>query len=237
MSRFRIFHFLTFLLLPAVALAAKINITPVRLELSGQHPYSVIQLTNVGSEPVTFQARVFSWGFKEENEDLSATEAVILNPPLVTIAPGTQQFIRIGLRKPNATNSELTYRLILEELPGKQLEEGTAIRTLLRISIPVFAKSRTKATPKVVWSVSRKSDGKLRLRAVNMGSAHIQIRSLKVTDAHAATLHLTTTIPVYLLQTQSHEWPLDGFEKVTDVQLETTSDAGDERTVVKTGTN
>jgi hypothetical protein len=70
-----------------------------------------------------------------------------------------------------------------------------------------------------------------------MGSAHIQIRSLKVTDAHVASLHLATSIPVYLLQTQSHEWPLDGFEKVTDVQLETTSDAGDERTVVKTGTN
>jgi fimbrial chaperone protein len=220
-----------------MALATNINITPVRLELSGQHPYSVIKLTNVGSEPVTFQARIFNWGFKEENEDLSATEAVILNPPLVTIAPGAQQFIRIGLRRPNDTNSELTYRLILEELPRKQLEEGTAIKTLLRISIPVFGKSRTKATPKVVWSVNRMSDGKLRLRAVNMGSAHIQIKSLKVTDAHAATLHLTTTIPVYLLQTQSHEWPLDGFEKVTDVQLEATSDAGDERTVVKTGTN
>jgi fimbrial chaperone protein len=237
MKRFHLFQLLTLFLSPALAFAANINITPVRLELSGQHPYSIIQLTNAGSEPVTFQARVFNWGFKEENEDLSATEAVILNPPLVIIAPGTLQFIRIGLRRPNATNSELTYRLILEELPGKQLEEGTAIRTLLRISIPVFAKSRTKATPKVVWSVSRKSDGKLRLRAVNMGSAHIQIRSLKVSDAHAATLHLTTTIPVYLLQTQSHEWPLDGFEHVADVQLEATSDAGDERTVVKTGTN
>jgi fimbrial chaperone protein len=237
MRRFHLFQFLTFFLSPVMAFAANLNITPVRLELSGQRPYSVIQITNVGSEAITFQARIFKWGFKEENDELNATEDVILNPPLITMAPGAQQFISIGLRKPNAGDQELTYRLILEELPAKRQEEVSEIRTLLRISIPVFAKSKAKTTPRVVWSVKQTAEGKLRLRAENMGAAHIQIRSLKVSDAHEARLHLTTTIPVYLLQTQAHEWPLDGFEKVTDVQLEATSDAGDERTVVKTGRN
>ncbi|HXO38445.1 MAG TPA: fimbria/pilus periplasmic chaperone, partial [Candidatus Acidoferrum sp.] len=108
MRRFHLFQFLTFFLSPVMALAANLNITPVRLELSGQRPYSVIQITNVGSEAVTFQARIFKWGFKEENDELNATEDVILNPPLITMAPGAQQFIRIGLRKANAGDQELT---------------------------------------------------------------------------------------------------------------------------------
>lgn len=231
----RRFHLLAALVfsLSAVASAANLNVTPVRVELSGARPYGVIQITNVADEPVTMQAQIFRWGFKGEEEDLAATRDVILNPPLIKLAPKGQQFIRVGLRVPNTTNSETTYRLVLEELPPNAPGSGTTVRTLLRISIPVFANAKTKTAPKVNWSVFRTQDGKLRLRAINNGTAHIQIRTLKVSDAKNPSHQLTSTIPVYLLQAQAHEWPLDGFEQVGDVQLEAATDAGDERTVVQ----
>jgi fimbrial chaperone protein len=214
-------------------LAANLNITPVRVELSGQRPYSVIQITNVSTEPVTLQARVFKWGFQGEQEDLTATDDLILNPPLVKLAPKAQQFVRLGLRKPNTENIERTYRLLLEELPPNSPESGTVVRTLLRVSIPVFAESRVKTASKIVWTVTRNPQGKLDLTAVNNGTAHVQIRTLTVRDEKNPAHKLTTTIPVYLLQAQGHRWPLDGFDEVTSVQLEASTDAGDEQTVVQ----
>lgn len=226
-------YFILALFFPLLTFAAKLSISPVRVEFSGQRPYGIIQITNTGNDPVTLQARVFQWGFVGEKENLHSTDDVILNPPLVKLAPKAQQSIRVGLRKPNAGTSELSYRLILEELPANTAESGMVIRTLLRISIPLFASPQEKAAPKLQWSIARIPDGTLWLKAVNTGTAHVQVRTLKVSDAQDLARQLTSKIPVYLLPTQGHEWPLDGFDKVSEVRVEALTDAGNEQTVVK----
>lgn len=47
---------------------------------------------------------------------------MILNPPLATLAPKAVQIMRIGLRVPNATVSEASSRLIVEEVPTAKPE-------------------------------------------------------------------------------------------------------------------
>ena len=85
----------------------------------------------------------------------------------------------------------------------------------------------------MLWSIARIPDGTLQLKAVNTGAAHVQIRVLKVSDAQDLARQLTSKIPVYLLPTQAHEWPLDGFDKVSEVRVEASTDAGNEQVVVK----
>ena len=79
------------------------------------------------------------------------TDDIILNPPVFTVAPGKTRFMRLGLRTANHGTAELTYRLILQEVPKAEgPSDGAAVRTILRISIPIFAVPKRSRSPE--WS-------------------------------------------------------------------------------------
>jgi fimbrial chaperone protein len=188
---------------------ASLTVAPVRLQLSAARPYTVLRITNDGSESVTLHARAFRWGFDAKDELLTATDELILNPPMVTLRPKASQVIRIGLRSRMESSVEEIYRLILEEVPAARAKvEGTQISTILKMSIPVFAIPRNAVAPRLEWTAQRDASGAVRISAANHGQAHVQIKSFAV--SHHSHRDQTQKIEeiFYLLPSQRREWIL-----------------------------
>lgn len=193
--------------------AASLTVAPVRLQLSAARPYTVLRITNNGSESVTLHARAFRWSFDAKDEVLTATDDMILNPPMVTLRPKAAQVMRIGLRSRMESSVEETYRVILEEVPAAKTKvEGAQISTILKMSIPVFAIPRRAVAPKLEWTAHRDANGAVIISAANHGEAHVQIKHFAV--SHVSNREKTQKVEeiVYLLPSQRREWTLKGTE-------------------------
>lgn len=193
--------------------AASLTVAPVRLQLSAARPYTVLRITNNGSESVTLHARAFRWSFDAKDEVLTATDDMILNPPMVTLRPKAAQVMRIGLRSRMESSVEETYRVILEEVPAAKTQvEGAQISTILKMSIPVFATPRRAVAPKLEWTAHRDANGAVTIAAANHGEAHVQIKHFAV--SHGSNREKTQKVEeiVYLLPSQRREWTLKGTE-------------------------
>jgi len=207
---------------------ASLILSPVRIELSAARPYAVLRITNSAAEPVTLHARAFRWSFDEHDDVLTTTNDLILNPPMATLAPKAVQVVRIGLRTPNQTTGELTYRVIVEEVPTQKREAvGSEISTILKLSLPVFAAPRRPATPRLEWNARRTDAGQLVVEAVNTGLAHIQIRKLLVSSSEDRTRSDTFEGAVYLLPSQRRQWTLKETQpgSVRNLVVEALTDA------------
>jgi fimbrial chaperone protein len=223
------------LLLPAAVLAASFTVNPVRVDLAAERPYAVMRITNLADTPVTLQARAYIWTGDEANNGLTATDAVILNPPLLSVAPGATRFVRLGLRTPNQGKAEATYRLILQEVPKtSDPTEGAAIHTILRISIPVFAAPKTPIAAKLDWSLHESGAGKFKLVATNSGTAHVQIRELSMAPAEKTVEPKALTAPVYVLPGQSRTWEVEApdFAGQATMKVVAKTDAGTTEQIV-----
>jgi fimbrial chaperone protein len=160
----------------APASASTFNISPIRAELSGSHRTEALTITNADDSPVVVQIRVVSWSQKSGSEELVDTRELLATPPVLQIAPMGQQIIRVALRREPDPAQELTYRVILEEVPQAAPKDFVGLRVALHLSIPVFvAPAHGKASPEVAWDSRWLPNGQLELAATNNGSGHLQI--------------------------------------------------------------
>jgi fimbrial chaperone protein len=196
---FAIFH--------PVGWASSFTVNPVRVELSPGKLNSVIKISNVSDESVMIQASVLSWTTDGGKDLYAPVDDILLNPPAFSIPAHATQVLRLGLRKPNGAPDEQAYRLILAEVP-KPLPPGFyGLRTIVRISLPIFIKPPT-ATPQLSWEAKRDAEGALIITAVNHGSAHLQIRGIDMVSGPSAE-HCSRILNDYLLPGQKHEWKFD----------------------------
>jgi len=202
-------------LFPATLWAASFMVNPVRVDLAAERPYAVMRITNTDDAPITLQARAYAWTGDETRGGLTPTDDIILNPPVFTIAPGSSRFMRLGLRSANRGTSELTYRLILQEVPkAAGPSDGTAIRTILRVSIPIFAVPKTPVKPRIEWSLQKSAPAKFKLVATNTGNAHVQIREISMSPIEKTGKAKPLSAPVYVLPGKTHDWEVEATDLV-----------------------
>ena len=196
----------TLLTLPTVARAGSFSVSPVRIDLSARHPNVVLQIANHSSEATTIQVHVMSWSFAGEKDLYTRSDQVLLNPPIFTVGPNQKQSMRLGLRVPSLNPTEVAYRVILEEVPNRPPPGFSGLRTLLRISIPVFVPPLGPVTSKLVWQARRTAEGGLEIIAVNQGNTHVLIRGLHLSPGEAAPPSFNQSQPEYLLPGQTRTW-------------------------------
>ena len=118
-----------FLFLAALpAHAATFKISPIQIYLSAGKTTELLAVENQSSESVRLQVTAFGWNQSPRGDiELAPTEDVVFFPALLTLEPGKERKIRIGVSKP-AGAVERTYRVFVEELPpldvGKRLPVG-----------------------------------------------------------------------------------------------------------------
>ena len=195
-----------FVICAGIANAGTIGVSPVRVTLSDSQKIGSLSVRNDGAEPVTMQMEVLSWSQREGNAVFAATRELLANPPIFTIPAGSSQLVRVGLRRAPDVQRELTYRVILQELPPPPNPDLTGARMTLRISLPVFVSPEIEAKPVLLWQAVRTSQGALKISLSNKGNGHIQIKNFKLLLLDSAQPWVTLQASDYVLAGQSRDW-------------------------------
>ncbi len=170
------------LLAHGLASAGEFSVSPIRLNLSGAARSQLLTISNIGSTPARFLVRSAGWTVTEAGAvELSGDDQLVVFPASFVVAPKASQNIRVGTDQ-TATNTEQTWRIVLEELPNPDAPSGagTTINVLSVLSVPVFMpplaarksmdltlQSATGVTATVVIS--------------NTGNAHEMVSAVSVT--------------------------------------------------------
>ena len=197
------------LLVPKFAGATGWEIDPVRVELNPEQQTAAITVKNGTDQPTSIQIQAVAWSQLDGKDIYTPTRELLVSPPIVTIAPKGEQIIRVALRRKADTTNELTYRISLQELPPQQGPDFMGVQVALRISLPVFVQSQKgEALSKMVWTVSRTAENKLKVGVKNQGNAHIQISDFAIYVPGSEKPITDESGSSYILAGQSHEWLL-----------------------------
>ncbi len=185
-------------LLSASALAGSFTVTPVRIDFPPLRRAASIEVQNTGESPAQLQAERFRWTRDNGGDDeLAPTEDFVVTPPIMQLAPGQKQIVRLLLLGPPDPKRELAYRLILQETLVGDPPPNT-VATVLRISLPVFV-AAPNTQPELAFSLVREA-AQWRITADNKGNAHGFIVASRTSDGDK--------LPVdgYLLPGERRSW-------------------------------
>jgi len=162
-----------------VAYAGAFTVVPVRLYFGPRDRAVAVTLTNTGSSPIALQAELYSWTQTEKGNDvLTATEDLILAPPLIRLLPGTRQVVRLALLRGMDPQRQLSYRMIVRELPDLQAtqRDTVSVPVTLALNLPVFV------TPPVAHSdivcVTERLADVVQAVCENRGNAYALLREV-----------------------------------------------------------
>lgn len=181
--------------------AGPFGVNPVRIDLSDAARISAITVRNTAAETIVLQSRALTWSQADGKDAYNATRELLVSPPIVMLPPGVEQTIRVGLRRAPDAHRELSYRLLLQEVPPPpQLRVPGSPRALLWMEIPVFVHPQEgRAGAALVWDLKLQSDDTIRLQVKNEGARHIQVSDIELflpgrEDAIAAHFSLTSVL-------------------------------------------
>ncbi|MBL8521193.1 MAG: molecular chaperone [Betaproteobacteria bacterium] len=158
------------------AVAGVFSVTPVRIFMTPKDRAIAVTLSNEGDQPVALQAELNVWSQGADGADvLTPTDDLVLSPPIIKLAPKARQVVRLASLKPADASRQLTYRLIVREIPeaatpGKSIQVPVA----LALSMPVFI-TPPPAARKVGCTATAKGSEVLAV-CKNDGTAYAQVR-------------------------------------------------------------
>jgi len=187
-----------------------LSVLPVNIFFSPGQRATSLTVTNKGTSTSAIQIRAYSWNQKENDDPLTASSAVVVSPPLATLAPGSTQVIRLVLRQ-SPQDHEDTYRILLDQIPPAA--EPGVVHIVLRLSIPIFAQPAVRAFPMVKFHLERNA-GQIYLVAINSGNLHEVIRDIVLTTSDGRKLKDDANTSPYILSGATRRWHI----AVTDAQ-------------------
>lgn len=209
--------------LPATLQAAGLQVSNVLLEFQPTDTAQGLWLSNSGSVPLRAQARVQQWVQAGGAEQLEPTRTLTASPPILEIAPGQQQFIRVVRLQQGAPAAEQAYRLLIDELPADAAAatsgaSSPGVQFLIRHSVPVFVlpqggealggrRGVTDIAP-LVAQVARGAAADTHLEVRNSGSQRVRISQLAFVDAQNQSTPLVPGLLGYVLAGQQMRWPV-----------------------------
>lgn len=193
---------LVVLLTGLAARAQALAVLPVNLLLSPGQRATTLTVTNQGTSETAIQIRAYTWSQKDGNDQLAATDVVVVSPPLATIAAGATQVVRLILRQP-PQGLEATYRILIDQIPPPA--EAGVVHVVLRLSIPIFAQPTTRAVAHVQFHTERDA-GQLYLVGVNDGLRHEVIRDIALSTTAGGKLKVDAGASPYILAGATRRW-------------------------------
>ena len=164
------------------AWAGVFSVTPVRIYMVPKDRAVAVTITNEADEAVVLQADMYEWKQAADGtDDLKPSEDLILAPPIIKLGAKAKQVVRLARLTPPDASRQLTYRLILRELPEAGPSKGINVPIALALSMPVFI-TPPAAKQQISCGASRE-DGALAVHCANSGSAYAQVREVLVRQA------------------------------------------------------
>lgn len=179
----------TLLVSAVAASAATFSVSPVRIYMQARERATAITVENEGDTEIVMQGEVFQWKQKADGTDeLSATDDLILAPPILKVAPRSRQVLRLANLKPVPPGEQLTYRMIVREVPeALPPKEGVQIKVSLAFSLPIFI-TPPGAKQRLLCDAKRTSADVLVATCENQGDAYAQAVNFAVRNAAGSVL-------------------------------------------------
>ncbi len=157
--------------------AAGLQISPVSITIDSDRRADELWLRNTSDETIHAQVRVYHWSQADGQDVLKPDNALVASPPIVQIAAGQRQLVRIvrtgALAEP--APQERSYRMLVDELPIAHTQSSKAsLNFVFRYSIPVFILGTAEQKPQLDWQVLE-SGGQSWLSVRNSGTRHSQL--------------------------------------------------------------
>jgi fimbrial chaperone protein len=214
--------------------AGTFSISPLRVELSSGSQTGALTIRNQDAAPVVVQAEAVLWQQSDGLDQLTPTRDVLVSPAVFTVPGSGSQLVRVALRVPSDAQRELSYRVILTEVPQQASPDFTGLNVALRLSLPVFVAPVAAAKPLLEWSATRGADGTISLTARNAGNAHDRILTFSAAPSTDSASAITQDVAAYLLPGQARTWTLDNKQNETAsstdwnrLRVKGTTEAGD----------
>jgi fimbrial chaperone protein len=219
---------------PAQVRAGTFSISPLRVELASSVQTGVLTIRNQEATQVVVQAEAVLWEQVDGQDRLTATRDVIVSPAVFTMPGNGSQLVRVALRRPAEAQRELSYRLILTEVPQQASPDFTGLNLALRLSLPIFVSPAAAAGPRLEWSSARDAGGAIAITARNTGNAHARVLNFTVRPAAGTAPLVPQDVTAYILPGQARTWTLDNKRNDTNsssdwhrLRVKGTTEAGD----------
>jgi fimbrial chaperone protein len=163
------------------ASAGVFSVSPVRIFMSPRDRAIAVTVTNEGDDELVMQADVYRWSQKPSGEDdLALSEDLILSPPILKLAPHARQVVRLARVGPPPTDSQLTYRLIVREVPeATKSAKDVRLQVALAFSLPVFV-TPPGLKRDLQCSSQRMAPDALSVTCENQGKVYAQARDMEL---------------------------------------------------------
>jgi fimbrial chaperone protein len=163
------------------SMAGQFSVSPVRIYMGPRDRAIALTITNDGSDELVMQADLFEWKQKPDGEDvLTPTEELIVSPPIIKLAPGARQVVRLARIKVAPVKDQLTYRVMLREIPeARPPEKGLEVQIALTFSLPIFITPPT-AKGTLACNTRRNAADAVQVECSNTGNAYSHPREMEL---------------------------------------------------------
>lgn len=173
--------------------ANNILIWPIDPFLAAGEKATELWIQNQSTAPTTMQVRIVRWRQESGFERYQPQQDVAASPPIVRIAGGKKQLIRLISQAPVPMGVEQAYRVIVDEIPQPQdsSQPQIGLKLQMRYSIPLFVYGQGIATQrsgahhafvepsKLSWRLASEN-GKPAIEVSNNDDVHARISKVTV---------------------------------------------------------
>lgn len=190
------------LLTGVAARAQSLSVMPVNINLAPGQSATTLTVTNQGTTKTAIQIRAFGWNQQADGDQLAASDAVVVSPPIASIDPGASQVVRLILRQA-PQGREATYRILVDQIPPPA--EPGIVHLVLRLSIPIFAEPATRAFPQLQFHLEV-DGGQMVLVGSNDGLRHEAVRDIEIVTSDGRKLKAAPSSSPYILAGATRRW-------------------------------
>ncbi|EQC2550961.1 fimbrial biogenesis chaperone [Enterobacter sichuanensis] len=203
-----------------VQAAATILLWPIDPWLAADTKATELWIQNQGNSATTMQVRIVRWKQENGHERYTAQQDVVASPPIVTIAAGSKQLIRLIKQASVPAGVEQAYRIIVDEIPQADVKAEPAIglKLQMRYSIPLFvygqgiptikegAHHAVVETRNLSWRVTQ-AGGQPALEVQNRGDVHVRLSQVAL-EQGGQKRTIAEGLLGYVLPGSSRSWPI-----------------------------
>lgn len=203
-----------------VQAAATILLWPIDPWLAADAKATELWIQNQGNSATTMQVRIVRWKQENGHERYTAQQDVVASPPIVTIAAGSKQLIRLIKQASVPAGVEQAYRIIVDEIPQPDVKAEPAIglKLQMRYSIPLFvygqgiptikegAHHAVVETRNLSWRVTQ-AGGQPALEVQNRGDVHVRLSQVAL-EQGGQKRTIAEGLLGYVLPGSSRSWPI-----------------------------
>lgn len=185
----------------APAWAGQFGLAPMEVELGPQARTAALRVFNRDTVPLSFQVDGLSWSQNEAGDPVQTpTSELVFFPRVLTVAPGEEGLVRIGLRQPLVA-SEKTFLVYILEKPTltPDAPAGASLQVLLRVGAPVFVRP-LKETYQLEWAGASVEGGRAQFTLRNTGTRSQMLEEVVLTAFDARGTVVSST----LIKTSRH---------------------------------